>query len=127
MFSLQQINKKDIMGIQKFEELIVWQKAQDYSVLIYDNFKNNRDFSFCDQIKRASVSISNNIAEGFDRRTNPDFKRFLYISLASNSETRSMLYLAVRLNFISDEVSKDLIEKSNEIAKMLFGLIKSLK
>ncbi len=115
------------MGVQKFEELIVWQKAQDYSVLIYDNFKNNRDFSFCDQIKRASVSISNNIAEGFDRRTNPDFKRFLYISLASNSETRSMLYLAVRLNFISDEVSKDLIEKSNENAKMLFGLIKSLK
>tara|TARA_R110001606_G_scaffold372627_1_gene529740 strand:- start:90 stop:437 length:348 start_codon:yes stop_codon:yes gene_type:complete len=115
------------MGVQKFEELIVWQKAQDYSVFIYDNFNNNRDFSFCDQIKRASVSISNNIAEGFDRRTNPDFKRFLYISLASNSETRSMLYLAVRLNFISDEVSKDLIEKSNEIAKMLFGLIKSLK
>ena len=115
------------MGVQKFEELIVWQKAQDYSVFIYDNFNNNRDCSFCDQIKRASVSISNNIAEGFDRRTNPDFKRFLYISLASNSETRSMLYLAVRLNFISDEVSKDLIEKSNEIAKMLFGLIKSLK
>lgn len=127
MFSLQLINKKDIMGVQKFEDLIVWQKAQDYSVFIYDNFKNNRDFSFCDQIKRASVSISNNIAEGFDRRTNPDFKRFLYISLASNSETRSMLYLAVRLNFISDEVSKDLIEKSNEIAKMLSGLIKSLK
>jgi four helix bundle protein len=115
------------MGVQKFEELIVWQKGQDYSVLIYDNFKKNRDYSFCDQIKRASVSISNNIAEGFDRRTNPDFKRFLYISLASNSETRSMLYLAVRLNFISKEVSSDLIYKSNEIAKMLFGLIKSLK
>ena len=115
------------MGVKKFEELLVWQKAQDYSVLIYDNFKNNRDFSFCDQIKRASVSISNNIAEGFDRRTNPDFKRFLYISLASNSETRSMLYLAVRLKFISKEVSLDLINRSNEIAKMLFGLIKSLK
>ncbi|MFK8058649.1 MAG: four helix bundle protein [Polaribacter sp.] len=113
--------------MQKFEELLVWQKVQDYSVLIYDNFKNNRDFSFCDQIKRASVSISNNIAEGFDRRTNPDFKRFLYISLASNSETRSMLYLAVRLKFISKEVSIDLINRSNEIAKMLFGLIKSLK
>ena len=115
------------MGVQKFEELIVWKKAQDYSVFIYDNFKNNKDFSFSDQIKRASVSISNNIAEGFDRRTNPDFKRFLYISLASNSETRSMLYLAVRLRFISEEVSKDLIERSHEIAKMLFGLIKSLK
>jgi four helix bundle protein len=115
------------MGVQRFEELLVWQKSQDYSVFVYKNFKNNSDYSFCDQIKRASVSISNNIAEGFDRRTNPDFKRFLYISLASNSETRSMLYLAVRLNFISDEISENLINKSNEIAKMLFGLIKSLK
>jgi four helix bundle protein len=115
------------MGVQRFEDLIVWQKAQDYTVFVYSNFKNNKDFSFCDQIKRASVSISNNITEGFDRKTNPDFKRFLYISLASNSETRSMLYLAVRLDFISDQVSKDLINKSNEIAKMLSGLIRSLK
>ncbi|MEN8857604.1 MAG: four helix bundle protein [Flavobacteriaceae bacterium] len=115
------------MSVKKFEDLIVWQKAQYYSVFIYDTFKSNKDFSFSDQIKRASVSISNNIAEGFDRRTNPDFKRFLYISLASNSETRSMLYLAVKLNFISDKIAEDLIEKSNEIAKMLSGLIKSLK
>ena len=115
------------MGVQKFEELLVWQKAQDYSVFIYDNLKNNKDFSFCNQIKRAAVSISNNIAEGFDRKTNPDFKRFLYISLSSNSETRSMLYVAVRLDFISDLVSKDLINKSNEIAKMLSGLTRFLK
>ena len=115
------------MGVQRFEDLKVWQKAQDFSVIIYANFKNNKDFSFSDQIKRASVSISNNIAEGFDRSSNLDFKRFLCISLASNSETRSMLYLAVRLKFISDEISEDLIEKSNEIAKMLSGLIKSLK
>ena len=115
------------MGVQRFEDLKVWQKAQDFSVIIYANFKNSKDFSFLDQIKRASVSISNNIAEGFDRSSNPDFKRFLYISLSSNSEARSMLYLAVRLNFISDKVAEDLIEKSNEIAKMLSGLIKSLK
>ena len=70
------------MAVQKFEDLIVWQQSQDYSVLIYNSF-TNKYFSFNDQIKRASISISNNIAEGFDRRTNPDFKRFLYISLAS--------------------------------------------
>ena len=114
------------MAVQKFEDLIVWQKAQDFSVIIYQNFETCKDFSFSNQIKRASVSISNNIAEGFDRKSNADFKRFLYISLASNSEVRSMLYLAVRLNFISDENTELLLEKSNEIAKMLFGLIKSL-
>jgi len=114
------------MAIQKFEDLIVWQKAQDFSVAIYSEFKNNKDFSFNDQIKRASISISNNIAEGFDRSSNPDFKRFLYFSLASNSEVRSMLYLAIRLNFISEVSAKKLIDNSNEIARMIFGLIKSL-
>ena len=115
------------MAIQKFEDIIVWQKAQNFSIAIYNEFKNNKDYSFNDQIKRASVSISNNIAEGFDRSSNPDFKRFLYFSLASNSEVRSMLYLAVRLNFISEVSAKKLIDNSNEIARMIFGLIKSLK
>lgn len=114
------------MGIKRFEDIIVWKKAQDFSVIIYNAFKNNTDFSFNDQIKRASVSISNNITEGFDRNTNPDFKRFLYFALAPN-EVRSMLYLAVRLDFISKKVSKELITNSNEIARMIFGLIKSLK
>jgi four helix bundle protein len=57
----------------------------------------------------------------------PISRDFLSISLVSNSETRSMLYLAVRLKFISDEIFEDLIHKSNEIEKMLFSLIKSLK
>jgi four helix bundle protein len=115
------------MAIQKFEDILVWQKAQDFSVAIYSELKNSKDYSFNDQIKRASISISNNIAEGFDRSSNPDFKRFLYFSLASNSEVRSMLYLAIRLDFISEISANKLIENSNEIARMLFGLIKSLK
>lgn len=115
------------MAIKRFEDIIVWQKAQDFSVAIYNEFKNNKDFSFNDQIKRASVSISNNIAEGFDRNSNQDFTRFLYYALSSNSEVRSMLYLAVRLNFISNDKSEILIEKSNEISKMIYGLIKSIQ
>ena len=115
------------MAIQKFEDIIAWQKAQDLAVVIYKTFENSRDFGFRDQIQRASVSISNNIAEGFDRMSDKDFKRFLYFSLASNSEVRSMLYLAVRLNFISEVSAKKLIDNSNEIARMIFGLIKSLK
>lgn len=73
------------MAVQKFEDLVVWQKSQDLGVLIYSLFGENKDFSFRDQIKRASVSISNNIAEGFDRNSNADFTRFLYFSLVSNS------------------------------------------
>jgi len=115
------------MAVKKFEDLIVWQKSQDFSVLIYKNFSTLKDYSFKDQITRASVSISNNIAEGFDRRTNPDFIRFLYISTSSNSEVRSMLYLATKLNYLDSDSMKDLIEKSNEISRMIYGLIQSMK
>ena len=74
-----------------------------------------------------SVSISNKSAEGFDRNTNPDFKRFLYFNLASNSKVRSMLFMVIRLGFNSEKTTKELITNSIEISKMLFGLIKSLK
>ncbi|MEZ4902586.1 MAG: four helix bundle protein [Spirosomataceae bacterium] len=71
------------MKIDKFEDIIAWQKAQNFAVLIYKHIHSLRDFSFKDQICRASVSISNNIAEGFDRQTPKEFIRFLYISKAS--------------------------------------------
>jgi four helix bundle protein len=84
------------LRIQKFEDIIAWQKAQDIAVEIYSVFKNNKDFGFRDQIYRAAVSISNNIAEGFDRSSDAEFVRFLYISLGSCSEVKSMLYLSVK-------------------------------
>lgn len=115
------------MTIQRFEDLKVWQKAQDLAVEVYTHFSSHKDFGFRDQITRASVSISNNIAEGFERKTNPDFKRFLYFSLASNSEVRSMLYLSRRLNYLDEEVTSQLITKTNEISKMLYAFIKSMK
>jgi four helix bundle protein len=114
------------MGIQKFEDLIVWQKAQDLAYLIYKQFEKLNDFGFKNQICRASVSISNNIAEGFDRNSNLEFKRFLYISLASNSEVKSMLYLAFRLKYISEQEKLLLLNYSNEIGKLTNGLINAI-
>ena len=92
------------MAIQKFEDIVVaWQKAQDMSVQVYANFKMLKDYGFRDQLCRASVSVSNNIAEGFDRSSHSDFRRFLYISLASCSEVKSMLYLTERLEYLNGE------------------------
>ncbi|WP_300023621.1 four helix bundle protein [uncultured Maribacter sp.] len=115
------------MAVKRFEDLLVWQKSQDLAVLVYQEFITLKDYSFKDQISRASVSISNNIAEGFDRKTNPDFIRFLYFAASSNSEVRSMLYLSERLNYLKKERTVELIEKSNEISRMLYGLIQSMK
>lgn len=115
------------MKITKFEDIIAWQKAQDLAVAIYSSFKNSRDFGFKDQIQRASVSISNNIAEGFDRLSDKEFVRFLYIAQASCSEVKSMLYLANRLNYLDKETTNQYVENTNEIGKIIRGLIKSLK
>ncbi len=114
------------MTFQKFEDIIAWQKAQDLAVDIYSTFRNCKDFSFRDQICRAIVAVSNNIAEGFDRSSNADFARFLYIAISSASETKSMLYLAERLMYINEETKLQLIDKSNEISKIIRGLIKSI-
>ena len=114
------------MVIQRFEEIIAWQKAQDLAVHIHLLFKSNKDFGFNDQLLRATISISNNIAEGFDRSSDADFIRFLYIATGSASEVRSMLYLAKRFNYISEEEQQTLMDKANEISKIIYGLIKSI-
>ena len=114
------------MAIQKFEDIVAWQKAQDLAVEIYTVFQTSKDFGFRDQICRAVVSVSNNIAEGFDRSSDADFKRFLYISIASCSEVKSMLHLAEKLTYISDEQKVNLLKNADEVSKITRGLIKSL-
>lgn len=114
------------MKVVKFEDLISWQKAQDLAVSIYELFKGIRDFSFKDQICRAVVSISNNIAEGFDRRTNKEFARFLDIARGSCSEVKSMLYLALKLGYINRGQRDEYISSTIEISKTINGLQKHL-
>ncbi|MGP8216258.1 MAG: four helix bundle protein [Bacteroidia bacterium] len=113
--------------IERFEDIIAWQKAQDLTVEIYSLFKVLNDYGFREQLCRAAVSVSNNIAEGFDRSSNAEFKRFLYFSLGSCSEVKSMFYLAERLKYIDIKNRDILINKTIEVSKIITGLIKSLK
>lgn len=114
------------MKISHFEDIIAWQKAQNLAVLIYKTFQQSRDFSFKDQICRAAVSVSSNIAEGFERSSDADFARFLFIAKGSNAEVKSMLYLAHRLNFIDEQVLQEGIALCTEIRRILAGFITSL-
>ena len=106
--------------------MIVWQKAKALSVNIYKSFENSKDYGFRDQILRSSISIMNNIAEGFERHSNSEFRHFLYISKGSCGELRSMLHLAKDINKIDDEQYEKLIKDSVEISRMLSGFIKKL-
>jgi four helix bundle protein len=114
------------MKIRTFEDLLVWQKAISNTIEIYKRFQLVSDFGFKNQIQRASISISNNIAEGFERGSDRDFRRFLFISQGSCSEVKSMIYIALKLNYISQGEFFILYGQLNEIGKMLFGLIKTL-
>ena len=114
------------MKIETFEEIIAWQKARRLNLIIYKTFSICKDFSFKNQIERASVSIMNNIAEGFERHTNKEFKNFLYISKGSCGEVRSMISLALDLNYINKEEFENIYGKCNEISKILSGFIKTL-
>lgn len=93
---------------------------------IYKMFKNCNDFGFLNQIKRAVISIMNNIAEGYKRNTNKEFKNFLFITKGSGAEVRSMIYIALRLNYIKNDEFKKLHCLTVEVSKLLSGLKKTL-
>ena len=90
-------------SIKEFEDLIAWQKARELTKAIYqvtDDGRFARDFGLRDQIRRASVSIMSNIAEGFERGSNAEFYRFLAMARASCAEVRSQLYIACDIAYI---------------------------
>lgn len=115
------------MTIYQFEEIIAWQKSQDLAVKIYSIFRDSKDFGFKDQICRAAVSISNNIAEGFERSSDAEFSKFLFISAGSCGEVRSMVYLAQRLEYTTIEQKENLLAAVIEVSRLIKGLIKALK
>jgi four helix bundle protein len=114
------------MKIKRFEDIIAWLKAKTLTKMIYQKFSKNKDYSFRDQICRASISIMNNIAEGFERGSNREFKHFLFIAKGSAAEVKSMLYIAFELGYISKEEFDDLFVIVEEITKIISGLIKTL-
>ena len=114
------------MKFERFEDMIVWQKGQELSILGYRNFCNNKDFTFKNQFLGACISITNNIAEGFERRSNKEFKQFLFISKGSAGEVRNMLYLAKELEYLNESDYAKLMELCLSISKMLSALIKTL-
>jgi len=112
-----------------FEDIVSWQKARDLVNEVYNSIeaqKFNNDFTLINQIKRASISIMLNIAEGFGRKTDKEFKQFLIIAHGSVSEVQSALYIALDRNYIDKHRFKLMYSKCSEISKTIVGLIKYL-
>jgi len=113
--------------IEKFEDLNVWKEAMRLSVDVYKVLNKCKDFGLRDQMQRASVSIPSNIAEGFERESNKEFIRFLFIAKASCGELRTQIYLAQELNIIDKNNSEELLEQTKKVSAMLYKLIKTRK
>lgn len=121
-------NKKQItMKIEKFEDILSWQKAKTLNIMLYKYFQQSHDFVFRDQILRASLSIMNNIAEGFERKSNRQFLYFLYIAKGSCGEVRSMCILARELGKMNNELADQLDTICIDISKLIRMLILSIE
>ena len=113
-----------------FEDLPVWQSAKELSALFYKaaaEGKIRNDYGLKDQIQRAAVSVSSNIAEGFERGSKREFIQFLYIAKGSCGELRSQLYIAKDLGYLDNGVSENLIKSAYNTSKQISGFIKYLK
>lgn len=112
--------------VTKFEDLIAWQEARKLNKLLFEVLQDCKVYFYRDQILRASLSITSNIAEGFERQSPKEFARFLYIARASCGEVRSQLYLGMDTNIIAESKANELIQHSKRISYLIFKLIKSI-
>jgi four helix bundle protein len=116
--------------IDRFEDIEAWQGARGLAKGVYTISGTGafaRDWGLRDQIRRASVSVLSNIAEGFERGGNKEFIQFLYIAKGSCGEVRSQLYIAKDQNYITEEQFQNLTAQCVRISKMLAGFITYLQ
>ena len=116
-------------AITKFEDLIAWQEARKLMSMIYKITSDglfSKDFGMKDQIQRAAVSTMTNIAEGFDNESTVEFARFLGIARRSSVEVQSLLYAALDINYIKEEIFKIHYEQAKKVQAIIGGLKKSI-
>ena len=116
--------------IERFEDLISWQKARALNRLIYQASKKGafgKDFGLRDQMRRASISIMSNIAEGFERGGDKEFVQFLSTAKGSCGEVRSQLYAAFDEEYLDAADFKQLSERSIEVSRLISGFMAYLR
>jgi len=116
--------------VRNHMDLQVWQKSRELVKDIYGisvKFPRTERFSLSSQMQRAAISIPSNIAEGFGRGSNKEFKHFLLIALGSAAELQTQILLAQDIGYINSRLGEQLTDKTVEISKMLNGLLKHLK
>jgi len=115
------------MIIERFEDIEAWKEARLLVKDIYECFTDIRDYGFRDQIQRAVISIMPNMAEGFDRGSNKEFIQFLIIARGSVSEVKSLIYAALDVGYIDNEIFNKFSKRYIKITNLINGFIRYLK
>jgi four helix bundle protein len=116
--------------MSNFRNLLVWQKSMSLTTKIYNStkqFPKEEIFGLTSQIRRSSISIPSNIAEGFGRDSNKEYLRFLNISIGSLFEMQTQLEIAKNIQYLNEEEFNNLYENSREIERMLVSFISKIK
>ncbi len=115
--------------IRNFKDLKIWQEAVRLTEEIYritKGFPREEMYGLVNQMQRATVSIPSNIAEGFMRHHNKEFKQFLFIALSSSAEVETQLIISKRLDYVTESELATLSDKINGLNRMIMSLIKKL-
>ena len=115
--------------IRTYKDLEIWKRSIQLVEDIYQitkDFPKEELYGLTSQLRRAAISIPSNIAEGFARFHNAEYKQFLYISLGSCAEASTQLIITLRLGYLEKEKMDILLDEIDEISKMTMGLIKKL-
>lgn len=116
--------------IKSFTDLIVWQKGHELVLMIYkttDSFPPKEQFSLTSQMRRAAISVTSNIAEGFSRQSQKEKVQFYSMAKGSLTELQNQSIIARDINYLEKDSFIELTNQSTEIGKMLNGLIKKIK
>jgi four helix bundle protein len=114
------------MPLHHFEDLEVWKRSSRLAVSVLELIEPVKLYALRDQMARCCISIPSNIAEGAERESNREFRRFLAIAKGSAGELRTQLYIGIRAGSFSADVANPLIEETKQIASMIEGLRKRL-
>lgn len=115
--------------IKSFKDLRIWQKAIEIVKDIYkmtERFPNNELYGLTSQMRRSAVSLPSNIAEGFKRHHNKEYKQFLYVTLGSSAELETQLIIANELKYINSKQKDSIGEKLDHLSKMVTVLMQKL-
>jgi four helix bundle protein len=129
-YLINHTNSGETLKIVQFEDLDAWKEGRKLVNMIYkltEGQRFSRDFSLKDQIRRAAVSITSNIAEGFDCQSKAEFARFLTYARRSASEVKNQLYVALDQQYITTLQFQEAYELSSTVSKIIFGLIRYLR